>query len=170
MHEVSDARVGLDEAADDEPGDLTGGAAIVERGIEHGRAEVVLFLPPVTVGKGMQVGAQGLEQRAKAGPHPFSKDRKEIVMRAMLKQGDLELKKRILPWVHVHGMNASGIIEKVVERIAPGAGDHDHRTGGIQLEHFAVEPGIFPTGIINQTTAVDLTEEGVVRTLLDSGL
>jgi hypothetical protein len=44
----------------------------------------------------------------------------------MLKQGDLELKKRILPWVHVHGMNASGIIEEVVERIAPGAGDHDH--------------------------------------------
>lgn len=77
-------------------------------------------------------------------------------------EGHLQLQQRVLAKVHIDGVNLRWIIEEVIERVAPGARDHDDLAGGIEAEHLPIKPRIFPGAVINQVGAVDMPEDHVV--------
>jgi len=56
-------------------------------------------------------------------------------------------------------MNARGRLQRVVERVAAGAGDHQHGVVGTERERLAIDGGIFPAGVVDQASRIDRVEE-----------
>jgi len=82
----------------------------------------------------------------------------EIAEIATADERELQVEDRILAVVHIHRMNLRRPVEQVVERVATGAGDHDHTAVGAQLHQLPINPGILPAGVVDQLPAMHMVE------------
>jgi hypothetical protein len=57
--------------------------------------------------------------------------------------------------------------QKIVQRVATCAGDHQKPIGGSQLEGNAIKRGIFPTGVVKQVVAVNCMKYAGVQSFPD---
>lgn len=65
--------------------------------------------------------------------------------------------------VDIYRMNAVRSLEKIIQRVAPGTGDHDHLTVLIQFQKFGVNSRVFPAGIVDESVAVNLFKNKVMN-------
>ncbi len=81
---------------------------------------------------------------------PRSEDREERIEVEVPDARELELEERRLARIRVHGVDAARTDQGVVEDVAAGAGDGEHRVGGRELECAPVDGRILPAGVVDE--------------------
>jgi hypothetical protein len=81
--------------------------------------------------------------------------------------GDLEFEQGVLSRVHVDGVDVPDSTEEVIEGIAPRGRDDEEPILRGQLQGDAVEPGIFPAGVVDEVVTVDEAENSTADPFTD---
>ena len=68
---------------------------------------------------------------------------KEIFVLEIADAGQLQFQQGVLPRIHVDGHDLLGAGQGVIQGIAAGGGDHQHRVIGREFQCLVIEPGIF---------------------------
>ncbi len=80
--------------------------------------------------------------------------------------GELQLEQRVLSRVHIDRVDFLGLAQGVVDGIAPGGGDNHNRIGWLQFKRLAIEPRIFPTGVVDQIVAMNESKDASANPFL----
>lgn len=78
-------------------------------------------------------------------------------------QCQLEMQQGVLARVDVDRVNFRRGIEQVIQRVAPGAGEHHDPTVVVQIENLPVDAWIFPADVVDQAALVNCLEHQIVR-------
>jgi hypothetical protein len=78
-------------------------------------------------------------------------------------EGALEFQQRVLQRIHVHGVHLGRVIQQVLQRVAPGAGDHGHPAARCQPQKPSVDPRILPAGVVDERGPVHGSKEPIMR-------
>ena len=71
----------------------------------------------------------------------------------------LEFQERILPRIHVDGMNVRGTGQSVIKCIATGRCDDEHSVLVGQIKSLMIQPRIFPARVVDQVVTVNEFED-----------
>ncbi len=77
--------------------------------------------------------------------------------------GELELEQRGLARIGVHRVNSRRALQRIVEGVAAGAGDDEHRILRGQLQRLPVYGRVFPAGVVDERAGVDRVEQRLVE-------
>ena len=124
-----------------------------------------VFIPPFTCEIG-QFGAQaGPVQLGKARVIAGAENGEEVLEFKPPNRRDLQLQQRVLTWIGIHRMNPRRRIERVVERIAAGAGDDHDVIVRPQLQRLPIHRRVFPAGVVNQRTRIQRIEHILIEAI-----
>jgi hypothetical protein len=73
--------------------------------------------------------------------------------------GDLQVEQSVLPRIHIDGMHAVRPAQGVIECVAAGRRDDQDVVARPDFQGHAIQPRVFPAGVIDQVVAVDEFED-----------
>ena len=106
-------------------------------------------------------------QEVKTRMKAVAEEREKIFMIQRRDRRKLQLQQCGLARIRINGMHAPRARQRIVERVAAGAGDHQHRVAGPQRQCCAIHCRIFPTGVIDQRAAIQRRKQRVVKSARD---
>ena len=112
-------------------------------------------VPVFSSGVGKAIAKFGGIERLRHRQMPFAKHVEELLVFEVSNRGGFQLQQGVLPGVHVHGVDVSGACQQIVQRIATGGTDHQQSVFGAKIQRLAIEPGIFPAGVVDEVVSVD---------------
>ena len=144
----------------------SGQAEVVERVPRIGLAEPVAVAVPVALRELRQSGAQNvavqlLESRMAAQ----TEEQEEIFEVQRADAGELELQQRGLARIGIHRMHHRRALQRVVEGVAPRAGDDQDAVPWGKLQGLPVYRRILPAGVVDQGAGVDRVEHLLVEVI-----
>lgn len=147
------------EVAGEDTAEVAGRATVVKGITRAGAGKVVLAVIPIGPGRLGEFGAQMAAIPGGKLPVPaVAEDLEKRLKIETADAGELELEQGVLTEIHIHRMDAARAVEGVVEGVAPGGSDHDQIVLGGEAHDLAIEPGVFPAGIIHQAVTMDAGE------------
>ena len=164
--EVFDIRAELKERVPHDPGGEAGGPMIIEGFFEALWIEKANPFIPETLGGFAELGAHVGIDFIVIDVGADSEHFKQVVKAIADDECLLEFKKCVLAVIDVDGMDLRRIVQQIVQGVASSAGDHDNGAVTIDLHELAVDAGIFPSAVIDEVRAVDVSEKDIVRVLL----
>jgi hypothetical protein len=72
---------------------------------------------------------------------------------------NFEFEEGVLPEIHIHRMDAVGIIESVIQGVASGRGYEHDVVVAFKIHDLPIQTGILPAAVINQMVAVYVGED-----------
>lgn len=148
------------------PRKRTGGSAEVERFlgmVEEADPSIPVFLRDGT----QRLPQAGRVDRLHIGKPSFAEHFVEPLVIEVPNGGGLQFEQRVLPRIHIHGMDLSCTGEQVIEGIAACGGDHQHFVLLGQVQCLAVEPGVFPASVVNKIVTVDESKDSSANPFAD---
>ena len=92
-----------------------------------------------------------------------TKQRKVIRKIEVGKAGFLQIQERVLPRIHINGVNRLRIIQQIIQGITTRAGNHHDFAVLIECQHLSVTTGVLPTSIINKVVLMYQAKEPVLK-------
>ena len=133
------------------PGNHAGESVIIETAEFLGVLEPVAVPVPERLRERRQVGSQRVAIELIEAQVPATTEHLEEVVEVEVPDaGELEFEQCRLARIGVDCMYASWLAQGVVEGIAPGAGDDQHRVFRPDGERLAVDRRILPAGVVDQ--------------------
>ena len=91
-----------------------------------------------------------------------AEEREEVVEGEVTDPRQLQLEERVLPRIGIHRVDAPRTGERVIERVAAGARDHQHGVVGAEVERKAIDRRILPAGVVDERARVDDVEHFLI--------
>lgn len=159
----------MPEPGAEAPGHQAGQAVVVEAALLAG--EPVGALVPELAGEIGQLGAQFfLVNEGKALVIAVAEEGEEVVEIQAADGRQFQFEQGVLAWVGIHGVDAPGPGQGVIEDVAAGAGDDQHGVVRGEIEGLAIHRRIFPAGVVDQGAGVDGVEDALVDAVEESGV
>ncbi len=92
-----------------------------------------------------------------------AEQREKVVESELADRGELQVEERGLAGVGVHCVDRAGAGQGIVEDVAAGARDDQHRVVRTEAEGLAIHCRVLPAGVVDQRSRVDRVENLLVE-------
>jgi hypothetical protein len=95
----------------------------------------------------------------------MTEQEKKVIEIEPTNRGDLQLEQRGLAGVRVHGVDSARCLQRVVQRVAAGAGDYEDGVVRRKLKGLPVHCRIFPASVVDERPGIDRVEHFLVEVI-----